>query len=170
MTWRRAALYWLCCVCLVGVDRLLVARRQAREATVTRAAFVAVPAGRINKLSVEQGAKRLRAERAGEQWRVIAPPATVPSDLVAALVDSLTTLPDVEVVAEQGGRLAEFGLAPPQATLTLGSDDDETHTVRFGSRNPAGTAVYAQLDDSPRVLLVGLNAAYYLDLLTAALP
>jgi hypothetical protein len=35
----------------------------------------------------------------------------------------------------------------------------------LGSRNPSGTAIYAQRDDTRRVFLIGLNVRYYEDLL-----
>ena len=82
----------------------------------------------------------------------------------------LTQLPDVEVVDEGKGSIAQFGLDPPVSQMLLTLSGGKPVTVRFGSRNPSGTAIYAQRDDGPRVYLIGLNVRYYEDLVFQAAP
>ena len=170
MTWRRVAAYWACFV-LLGAYYLLALREAPgpEAAHLQRAPFLDLSGARIESVEVRRGAAVIRCRRSGDRWHVVEPAgAAVPSDLVAALVANLTQLPDVEVVAEGGADVAQFGLQPPASEIILGIGGDGATRVRLGGRNPAGTAVYAQRDDSARVFLIGLNVRYYEDLLFQA--
>ncbi len=170
MTWRRAALYWACCFGLLAYY-VAVLREPAGQpaAHLTRAPFLQLDVARIESLEVQRGSERLRCARAGDRWQVVDPAGRhAPSDLIAALIDNLTQLPDVEVVADGAGDLVPFGLAPPVSDLTFTETDRPPVRVRLGNPNPAGTAVYAQREGDARVFLVGLNVRYYEDLLWSA--
>jgi hypothetical protein len=167
MTWRRAALYWALFIVL-GVYYLAAEREPAGEAAahLTRAAFLNVPEDQLTALQVQKGDNVVRCRRIAGRWKVVDPPESrVPSDLIAGLIANLTQLPDVEVVADKPGDLAQFGLDTPVSTLLLTPASGDAITVRLGNRNPAGTAVYAQRSTSDRVFLIGLNVRYYEDLL-----
>ena len=166
MTWRRALAYWACFLVL-AVYYLLVLRQPSQPvpAHLTRAPFLNVPERQIDALELRRGTTVIRCRRVDGRWQVVEPAGCrVPSDLVTALVDNLTQLPDVEVVDEGQGDLAQFGLAPPVSQMTLTMTGGKVRSLRFGSRNPSGTAIYAQRDDSHRVFLIGLNVRYYEDL------
>ncbi|MFQ5668057.1 MAG: DUF4340 domain-containing protein [Candidatus Binatia bacterium] len=170
MSARRVGLYWICFGVLTAYY-VIVLREPAGQAAahLTRAAFLDVSEDRIDGLELRRGEARLRCRRIAGRWQVVEPAgSTAPPDLVAALVDNLTSLPNVEVVAENGENLAQFGLDPPVSQLVLSARRRRPITVRLGSRNPAGTAVYAQRDDSARVFLIGLSIRYYEDLLFEA--
>ena len=171
MTWRRAAFYWACFL-LLSAYYFAVLRRPAAPAAahLTRASFLEVPENQVEAIDVRRGNTVVRCRRSGGRWQVVEPVgAAVSSDLVAALVDNLTQLPDVEVVQENATDLAQFGLDAPASLLTVTLDHDRTISVRVGNRNPSSTAVYAQRSDSPRVFLIGLNVRYYEDLMFEAL-
>ena len=170
MTWRRAALYWACFFGLLAYY-FAVLREPAGQpaAHLTRAPFLQLDETRLASLELRRGSERLRCARAGDRWQVVEPAGRrAPSDLIAALIDNLTQLPDVEVVADGAADLAPFGLAPPVSELTLAETDRPPVRVRLGNPNPAGTAVYAQREGDARVFLVGLNIRYYEDLLWTA--
>lgn len=167
MTWRRAAFYWALFI-LLGIYYVAVEREPAGEAAahLTRAPFLNVPEGQLTALQVQSGDIVVRCRRIAGRWKVVDPPdSRAPSDLVAGLITNLTQLPDVEVVADKPGDLAQFGLDPPVSILVLTPALGDPITVRLGNRNPAGTAVYAQRSNSDRVFLIGLNVRYYQDLL-----
>lgn len=171
MTWRRAAVYWGCFVVLaayyLAVERGPAARAAAH---LTRAPFLDVPEDRIEALELRRGDVLVRCRRVDGRWRVAEPPgANASSDLITGLINNLTQLPDVEVVAERAGDLTEYGLSPPVSQLVLTPAGGKPISIRLGTRNPAGTAVYAQRSDSPRVFLIGLNVRYYEDLLLEGL-
>jgi hypothetical protein len=171
MTWRRVAIFWGCFAALsayyFAVER---APSGPAVAHLTRAAFVDMPTDRIEAFEVRRGTAVIRCRRVAGRGQVVEPPsAPVPPDLVAALVANLSQLPDVEVVAETAMDLSQFGLDAPASQLTLTPTGGEPVTVRLGTRNPSGTAVYAQRGTDPRVFLIGLNVRYYEDLLFEAL-
>jgi len=169
MTWRRALAYWLCCLALVGYYRAVDRRPAAEAVHVVRAAFLDVGDNRITTLELRREDRVVRCRRVDARWQVTAPAGSVvPADLIAALVTNITELPDVDVVAESSTDLAQFGLDTPAAEMTLTPESGTPITVRLGSRNPSGTAVYAQRSGSDRVYLVGLNVLYYADLVFEA--
>jgi len=139
-------------------------------AHLVRAPFLNITDDRIDALEIRRGDMVVRCGRVDGRWQVLDPAGhPVPADLVAALITNLTQLPDVEVVADTAADLSQYGLDTPASQLTLTPRDTAPIVVRTGSRNPAGTAVYAQRSDSSRVFLIGLNVRYYEDLLFAAL-
>ncbi len=170
MTWRRAAVYWLCFLAL-GVYYVVVERQPAGQAMahLTRAPFLEVPPEEIRGVDIRRGNMVVRCRRAKDRWQVVEPAAAqVPVDLIAALVNNLVQLPDVEVIAESAPDLSQFGLDVPVSQITLTRANGPPIVVRVGVRNPSGTAVYAQRSDSSRVYLVGLNVRYYEDLVFEA--
>ena len=170
MTWRRAALYWAVFLALAAYYMVAVRESPEPVAHLTRAAFLSIPGEDIDGLELRRGDAVVRCRRTNGRWEVTAPAdRTVPSDLVEALVANLTQLPDVEVVAADSSALGEFGLQAAQSEMTLLRTGQAPVRVRLGAHNPAGTAVYAQRNDSPRVFLIGLNVRYYEDLLFEAL-
>jgi len=170
MTWRRAAVYW---AVFLGLSTYyVVALRESPQplAHLTRAAFLDLAADRVEALEVRRAGSVVRCRRVDGRWQVSEPTGRpVSADLIEALVANLTQLPDVEVVAENSDALGEFGLQTPQSEIILQSAGQAAVSVRLGAQNPAGTAVYAQRDGSPRVFLIGLNVRYYEDLLFEAL-
>lgn len=59
---------------------------------------------------------------------------------------------DVEGIQEE---LGEYGLKPPHASITLQLNAQETRRLQIGTRNPVQSSLYAQINDSPQVVLVG---------------
>jgi hypothetical protein len=167
MTWRRTGLYWACFLTLAvyyvwfeGTPASQVAAR------MPQAAFVTIDENQLQSIEVQRGKEVVRCSRSEGRWKVVQPPGSpVPSDLITSLISAVSELPEVEVVADQPGDLAPFGLDVPAARLTLTPAAGAPITVRLGYRNPAGTAVYAQRSTSPSVFLIGVNARYYIDLL-----
>jgi hypothetical protein len=170
MTWTRAALYWAVFLALAAYYVAAVREPPGPAASHAREAFLDFPAEQIDGLELRRGSSVVRCRRSDGRWRVTEPAdRLVPSDLVGALVASLTETPDVEVVAEDSAALGAFGLQEPVSELTLQGAGRSPLHVRLGRLNPAGTAVYAQRNDSPRVFLIGLNVRYYEDLVFEAL-
>lgn len=172
MTWRRAVIYWACFLALLAYYVAVEIEPTVKAAEhLTRAAFLNVPEEQVETLELQRGDVVVRCRRVEGRWQVVEPAAsTVPSDLIAGLINNLTQLPDVEVVAEHAGDLTQYGLAPPISQMVFTRAGGKPITVRLGARNPAGTAIYAQRSDSPHVFLIGLNARYYEDLLFQGLP
>ncbi|MBI3783211.1 MAG: DUF4340 domain-containing protein [Deltaproteobacteria bacterium] len=165
MTWKRAALYWLGFLALAAYYRVAIDSDRPQP-LASRRPFLEIATDQITALDVDRRGQRLHAERVDGSWRATTPAGSaVPSDLIGALVDSLTSIPDVEVVAETVAATDDFGLQPPAATITLARAQGAPIVIDFGQLNPTSTAVYARRSDSPRVYLLGRNLDYYLDLL-----
>jgi len=170
MTWRRAAVYWAVFLGLSAYYVVAVRESTKPLAHLTRAAFLDIPADQIDAVEVRRGGSVVRCRHVNGRWELTEPAGrSAPSDLIEAMVANLTGLPDVEVVAENSSALGEFGLQTPQSEISVQRAGRAPVQVRLGTQNPAGTAVYAQRDDSPQVFLIGLNVRYYEDLLFEAL-
>lgn len=174
MTWTRALVY-------LGIWGVLsayyVAFERSPQAPATPVAvparedrFVPFRADAITTFALDAYDTRLHCERSEGQWRVIEPVgAPVPSDLIAAMIATLTELPPVDVVPlALDGEPAQFGLDTHPVRLTIGAGSQQVR-VQIGDRNPSHTAVYARREGAEEVVLVGLNVQYYIDLLIEAL-
>jgi hypothetical protein len=177
MSWRAVAVVYALFALLLAYV-LLVERRPEVEAPPPDASaarsLLGIEPGAVHAVVFRRADARVRAERDDDRWRAVEPQgAAVPSDLVDAVVATLTAGQVSEVMADDARALdlATFGLAVPTSTivLTTASDGgDREVTVFFGAFNPTRTALYARLADDPRVYLVGLNLRYYEDLIFEA--
>jgi hypothetical protein len=167
MSWRRAGAYVLLFLALAGY---YAATEPSSDADGVSGppprAFLRVDRAAIVAVTIERGTARVRAVRDGERWRAEEPAgARVPPDVLAALIDQLLTMPEVETVSETGDEAAQFGLEPPDSRVTLMLRDGDRTTVALGSRNPSQTAAYGRVDGEARIVLLGLNLLYYRDLI-----
>jgi hypothetical protein len=166
MTWRHVFVYWLLAsivgaIVYVGMERDAATPPPAPEI----APLVAMPLSSIDDVTVRRGPATIAFARESDRWVLQSPPGfQVTSDLVAALLDTLVSIPPIERLSTDGRGSGPFGLSPPEAEIVLGGRDVEAVTVDIGSRNPTGTAVYAAVAGDDAVYLLGLNAQYYLEL------
>lgn len=174
MTWPRAFMYLAIWAVL---SAYYAAFERAPQAPVVPAEtrdggqqLVPFRAEDITTFGLEANGVRLRCERRDGQWRVLEPAgAPVPSDLIAAMIATLTELPPVQIVPlTQDGAAGDFGLDARAVRLTLGDGAEQTR-LQLGARNPSQTAVYARREGAEDVVLVGVNVQYYVDLLIEAL-
>jgi len=168
MSWRRiAAMYGLSLV--LGLYIYAVEGRRAGEVEIDKvAALPIVPmlSSRVTTLAIRWENAAIRLQREGENWEVLQPVgANVPSDLVSAVLDTLTTIAPIEVISGDDIDADEFGLAHPLARLRIEGDRDEPFEVSLGGTNPTRTAIYAATAEDDNVYLIGLAASYYVQLL-----
>ncbi len=174
MSWRAVAVVWVVLIGLVAF--VLLVEREPEVAppvpeTAPERSLLGIEARDVHAIELRRRDARVRAVRDGDRWRTVEPAgAAVPSDLVAAVVATLTAGQVSEVVAEapRPDELAAFGLDAPRSTIVLTvGPQDAPHglTVLLGERNPTRTALYGRRTDDPRVFLVGLNVRYYEDLI-----
>jgi hypothetical protein len=89
-------------------------------------------------------------------WRITAP-IDVPADVTEAtnVASNLASADAQRVVDEQPKDLATFGLAKPRVTVTFQvAGEKAPRRLLLGDKNPSGSDLYAQVPDSPRVVLV----------------
>ena len=118
-----------------------------------------------DKAKTKDDAEVVLFERREGRW-IVAEPAGIssPGDVVDAVLESLTGLPVIDVVADGVEHEGQFGLAPPKVRLRLESAGEVVANVVLGGLNPTRTAVYAKKAGKDEVVLLGLNPKYYVDL------
>jgi hypothetical protein len=178
MTWARAFFY--VAVWLILTAYYFVAHPQRPveepiapeiEALPTEPAeaelqYLHVEPERVVEVEVAAGERRVRATRDGERWLAVEPAnAVVSSDLISALLSAILGASGVQVVSRDTTRDTEFGLATPTARVRFATSDGQAVDLVLGKENPARTGVYGRTAGSPEIVLVGLNARYYVDMI-----
>jgi hypothetical protein len=168
VTWRHVIAYWALAITLTAwlyVDSRSPAAPPVDPETAV-APLVAPSLERFDEVVLARGADRLVFRRSDGRWTQSGSDAvTVPSDLVAALLDTLSTIPPIERLASASSTAPEFGLSPAEARIELRSGGATALEIDIGRRNPTRTAAYAAVAGTPEVYLIGLNAQYYLELI-----
>jgi hypothetical protein len=154
---------------LVAVAQLaftLRSRETPTDATTAASApIVEQASSAVDEIRVERGDDVREYRKDAGRWQAQTAGTAVSSDLIAALIDTLTTIPPVESIEAGAADAATYGLDPPQMIVRLAAAGQPVATVEFGNRNPTRTAVYARRADRGQSYLLGLNAQYYLDLI-----
>lgn len=119
----------------------------------------------IDALTLTRGDEKIRYERMsdGEHYKVVQPQGKfIPQDLMQALNSLLISAKSVEVVSTDPKDVAEFGLDKPRGEIVIeAADKPKPIDIFFGNENPTHTAIYAQIEGSPKVFLLGKNLEYY---------
>ena len=100
-----------------------------------------------------------------DSWRMTAP-ADVAADgaQVDGLLSTVETLQAEDVVAENPGSVAEFGLDKPKRTVTVAVDGVKDPLVLLvGDKTADGSALYARTPARPRVFTVSASVESSLD-------
>ena len=174
MSWKRICIYWLVAA-ILGLHLYQVGLSTVWETggdPSSARPFVELSPVQLTALDGvllkwADLAVELNREAKGGRWKVAAPAQGlgVTSDLIDALIDTLATIPAIEVVATDEESREQFGFDPPSAELTLSGGSTVLAALQFGRRNPTRTAVYARMRGSNTVYLLGLNAQYYVELI-----
>ena len=111
----------------------------------------------ISKIDLKKkGADELVLARDGSgKWRITAPePLNVEQSTVSPMLSSLSTLTSERLVEEKASDLGQYGLSDPALTATITEKNNQTHELLLGDNTPAGNAVYAKLENDPRVFII----------------
>ena len=167
MSWPRILVYYALAVLLTfhltGVTRA----REGAGAPVTAATtpFLEAVAERIDRVRLESESLAVQFERRDGRWITTEPEGLAPpGDVIDAVLESLTTLPAIEIVADGSGHEDQFGLVPPRMRIRIEQQGALVSTIVLGELSPTRTAVYARKSGKDEVALIGLNAKYYIDL------
>jgi hypothetical protein len=193
MTWPRALLCWLIAAALSGVlrateptppspviDDASTAAADDAGASAPAPAAPAAPVGapaatsqrayeldatRLTRVEVRRGDRTVILAQRDGRWQVVQPTdRVIPPGLVQAVVEQLVDSGHGERIADDASDPA-FGFGTPVARIDADSRDAPRLSLVLGARTPAGTAVYALDEQHGRVVSVGLNLLYYVDLL-----
>ncbi|MBY0279385.1 DUF4340 domain-containing protein [Candidatus Binatia bacterium] len=120
---------------------------------------------KLTRIEVRRGDRTVILEQADGRWKVVQPTdRVIPFGLVSAFVEQLVDSGHGERISDDA-RDPAFGFAAPTVRIDAQSADGGKLTLVLGARTPAGTAVYALEEHDGRVVSVGLNLQYYVDLL-----
>ncbi len=108
--------------------------------------------------------EEIRLVKQGESWRMTVP-QEVPADAneVQTLLGSLESLEADEVVEENAGNLADFGLEPPRFTVAVTVSGGAPVRLAVGAKTPDENGLYARLPDRPRVFTIPAHLEGSLD-------
>lgn len=107
---------------------------------------------RVVALLIERGGSRLRLEKADGSWR-IAEPIDFPADssTLSSTLGSLANLDAERRLPLSEVSLADYGLAPPAATVVLTMDDGAEVSVEVGSELPLGSRRALRIEDADEI-------------------
>ena len=94
--------------------------------------------------------------KSGGHWQITAPiQADADSAQVDSLVSSLTSLESQRTIDEHPSSVASYGLSPARFSVAVKQTGDAAfRRVDFGSKTPAGSDTYVQVEGQPAVMLV----------------
>lgn len=111
---------------------------------------------KITQLDIVFDGQHLVGKRTAEGWKREHNGEPLPSAVVDDFLTSLTSLVDLGNVDGKPEELAEYGLKPPKTQIALQVEGTAgTQTLVLGKHNPVNTSVYAIVNQSQQVILVG---------------
>lgn len=109
----------------------------------------------VVQVEVFSEGERLVCQRTSEGWQAEPNLGKIQSGAIVDFLHNLEGLVEVGEVSTGGRALLEYGLDQPTTRISLGLEGGAGHVLNLGRHNPSHTSVYAQVDDTPRVVLVG---------------
>jgi hypothetical protein len=172
LTWRGTVAWWVAAGVL-GAYYLVLERRPAppSELQAKLEKVLDVYSDEVTAVTLRREGREIRCERKDKRWQIVEPPgATVPPDVVSALVESLTDKQEAQRISDapKAEDLQAFGLTASAPKVEFELSGGRKLSVTLGAHNPTQTAIYVRSSVAPRVLLVGVNVQYYTDLLYGA--
>jgi uncharacterized protein DUF4340 len=118
---------------------------------------VEIPKDKIEQFVIKSASGEVSTvTKTGGTWQITAPLAA-PADeaVMTRIVTLISGIEITRVVDENPADLAQYGLAPPQVEVTIKTSGGAgTERLLIGTKAAIGSAVYAQLSSSPRVILI----------------
>jgi len=167
MSWLHIVVYYalaaLLTLHLVSVTSLPDDKKT--EATANSTPFLAAVPERIDRVRLENDELAIQFEKRDGRWVTTEPEGLAPpGDVIDAVLESLTSLPAIDIVAGGNEHQDQFGLVPPRMRIRIEQQGALISTVVLGELSPTRTAVYAKKSGNEEVALIGLNSKYYIDL------
>jgi len=167
MSWAKILAYYALAA-LLTFHLVSVTREQdAVQEPAANAAgpFLEAVPERIDRVRMEGETMAVQFEKRDGRWVTTEPEGLAPpGDVIDAVLESLTSLPAIEIVADGTQHEDQFGLVPPRMRIRIEQQGELVSTIVLGELSPTRTAVYAKKSGKDEVALIGLNSKYYIDL------
>lgn len=109
----------------------------------------------VVKVEVFSEGERLVCQRTPDGWQTASKSGKIRPGAMADFLRSLAELQEVGEISTGGRALLEYGLDQPTTRVSLDLEGGTGHILALGRHNPSHTSLYAQVDNTPRVVLVG---------------
>lgn len=145
---------------LVGVYYYLdLGARKRQQAEEAEARIVKLEPAKVTSLEVRRGEERIKLEKEAGSWKVTAPISTGgDGEAIRSFLETLQEVKRESLVVDKAPDLKDFGLKPSRLSIHFEMEGGKGSVLHLGDDNPAGSGVYASLDDSPRVFLLPAGA------------
>ncbi|NOT56688.1 MAG: DUF4340 domain-containing protein [Deltaproteobacteria bacterium] len=172
MSWKKIGLYYLFAA-VFGAYFFLFEWRPPKKLglaepgpTAQESQFLAIARDDIHGLILKRPNLALTFRRDGQRWTAVDPAGLeVPSDLLTSLVENLTPTKQIVIIAKEPKDFTPFGLNPPNTSVVVqDKTGKDVATVSLGGTNPTSSSVYARIEPSPQVYLLGQSVSYYAQL------
>ncbi len=98
------------------------------------------------------------------KWAITAPQSwRADQDAATSLFSSLNPVSADSVVEDKAAELSKYGLNAPSLTVTVHETNGKSDSIVFGDDVPAGSLVYARVNESPKVYAVASSVKSSLD-------
>jgi len=150
---RNTLLLLLVLIALGGYLYWVELPGQEREAESKK--LVALKKDAVTGMTLAYPDRTIALEKSPEgHWRLTAPVAADADDAVVNNMLTAIELAEVSRTLEDvGDKLASYGLAPPEATVTLTLKEGSIPPLKIGKTTQIGSAAYLQKGDDPKVYI-----------------
>jgi hypothetical protein len=109
----------------------------------------------VTQIDLVFDGQQLVCQRTAEGWKQSPSGTQMPADAIDDFLTNLKKLVNLGEVEGGTTQLSEYGLQPPVSRVVLQLKGEEPRILTLGKHNPVQTSVYAQINESPQVVLVG---------------
>jgi hypothetical protein len=114
----------------------------------------AVEADKVEEFTVKpESGEQTTVRKVGTDWQIVQPAAKADAAEVSSITSSLASLEIQRVIDEKPADVSAYSLTPPRIEVAFKAAGKD-HKVVLGRKTPAGSDLYARIDDQPRVVLV----------------
>jgi hypothetical protein len=112
-------------------------------------------ADQVTQIDLLFDGQQIVSQRTATGWKQMPSGEPLRSEAVDEFLANLKKLINLGEVEIGNASLSEYGLQPPSSRVVLQLAGGDARTLALGNRNPVQTSIYAQVNNSPQVVLVG---------------
>jgi len=149
---RNTLVLLLVLITLGGYIYFVERPSQEREAEAKK--LVALKRDAVTGITLAYPDRTIVLEKTDGHWRITQPVTADADDPVVNNMVTAVAEADVSrTLDDVGDKLASYGLAPPEATITLTVKDGSVPPIKIGKATQVGSAAYLQKGDDPKVYI-----------------